>query len=42
MTVNVPFAGAKVTVSPKNLNEDELSVNIKFGDNSGSIGDGKL
>lgn len=30
VTFKVPLAGAKVTVSPKNINEDELNLKIKF------------
>lgn len=29
---NVPVADAKITVSPRNINEDELSLKIKFAD----------
>lgn len=41
VTVNVPFIGTKVTVSPKNLNTDELLFNVKFAEQKGSNGDGK-
>ncbi|CRK87099.1 CLUMA_CG000828, isoform A [Clunio marinus] len=30
VTVNVPTVGAKVTISPKSLNDDEFNVNVKF------------
>lgn len=30
VTVDLPFAGTKFTISPKNINEDELNLNIKF------------
>lgn len=30
VTFKVPVAGAKVTVSPKNINDDELNLKIKF------------
>ena len=30
VTVNVPAVGAKVTLSPKSLNDDEFNVSVKF------------
>lgn len=32
VTFNVPIADAKITVSPKHVNEDELNVKIKFNE----------
>lgn len=37
ITVNLPVADAKVTISPKALNEGEFNVNVKFAD-SGAQG----
>lgn len=33
VTFDVPIADAKITVSPKHVNEDELNVKIKFNEN---------
>lgn len=30
ITLNIPAVGAKVTLSPKSLNEDEINVSVKF------------
>lgn len=40
MAVNLPQFGARVVVSPKNLNNEELSININFADKANSPGDG--
>lgn len=42
VTFNVPAAGAKVTVSPKDINNDELSVKIKFAPEGRSAVEGIL
>ena len=41
VVVNVPFAGAKVTLSPKGLNEDELNISVKFASGARSVAEGK-
>lgn len=41
VTINVPAVGAKVTVSPKNLEADELNVSIKFAPEGRSAVEGK-
>lgn len=33
VTVNIPAVGAKVTLSPKSLNNDEFNVSVKFAAN---------
>ena len=35
VTFNVPTVDAKVTVSPRNINDDELSLKIKFANTKG-------
>lgn len=42
VTVNIPSAGAKVTLSPKSLNEDEFNVNVKFASGARSSVEGKF
>lgn len=42
VTVNVPVAGAQITLSPKNINDDELSLKIKFAPEGRSVGEGRL
>lgn len=32
VTFNVPAASAKVTISPRNINDNELNINFKFAD----------
>lgn len=41
VSFNVPAAGAQITVSPKNINDDELSLKIKFAPEGRSVGEGK-
>lgn len=41
VTVNLPMAGAKVTLSPKGLNEDEFNVSFKFSSGARSVAEGK-
>jgi Protein of unknown function (DUF1676) len=33
VTVNIPTVGAKVTLSPKSLNDDEFNLSVKFASN---------
>lgn len=40
VTFNVPAAGASITVSPKNINDDELSLKINFAPEGRSVGEG--
>lgn len=43
LIVNVPYVGgAKVILSPKGLNEDELNVSVKFTSGGRSVAEGKL
>lgn len=41
VTLNVPVAGAQITISPKNINDDEMSLKIKFAPGGRSVGEGK-
>uniref|UniRef100_A0A336N1Y7 CSON008867 protein n=1 Tax=Culicoides sonorensis TaxID=179676 RepID=A0A336N1Y7_CULSO len=41
VTVNIPFTGSKVTVSPRNIKENELLVNVKLPENNHNIGDAR-
>lgn len=41
VSINVPAVGAKVTVSPKNIDADELSVSIKFAPEGRSAVEGE-
>lgn len=40
--VNVPAVGAKVTLSPKSLNEDEINFSVKFTSGARSSVEGKF
>lgn len=42
VTVNVPAVGAKITLSPKSLNEDEFNVSVKFASGARSAVEGKF
>lgn len=42
VTVNVPTIGAKVTLSPKSLNEDEFNVSVKFASGARSAVEGEF
>lgn len=42
VTMNIPAVGAKVTLSPKSLNEDEFNVSIKFTSGARSAVQGLL
>lgn len=42
VTMNIPAAGAKVTFSPKSLNEDEFNVSVKFASGARSSVEGKF
>lgn len=42
VTVNVPAVGAKVTLSPKTLNEDEINFNVKFTNGARSSVEGEF
>lgn len=41
VVVNLPVAGAKITLSPKGLNQDELNVSVKFASGGRSVAEGK-
>jgi hypothetical protein len=41
VTVNVPAVGAKVTLSPKSLDDDELNFSVKFTSGARSAVEGK-
>lgn len=41
VTVNLPAVGAKVTLSPKSLDEDELNFSVKFSSEARSAVEGK-
>lgn len=41
VVLNLPIAGAKVTLSPKGLNEDELNVSVKFANGARSVSEGE-
>lgn len=41
VTVNVPAIGAKITLSPKSLDEDEFNVSVKFASGARSAVEGK-
>lgn len=41
VTVNVPAVDAKVTISPKGLNEDEINFSVKFASSARSAVEGK-
>lgn len=41
VTVNVPVIGAKVTLSPKSLDQDELNFSVKFSNGARSAVEGK-
>lgn len=40
VTFSVPIADAKVTVSPKNLNNNELSFNVKYFNEGNGVAEG--
>lgn len=40
VTMNLPAAGVKVTLSPKSLNEDEFNVSVKFASGARSAVEG--
>lgn len=42
VTVNVPAVGAKVTLSPKSLNEDEINFSVKFTSGARSSVEGEV
>lgn len=42
VTFSVPMADAKVTVSPKNLNNNELTFNVKYFNEGKSATEGKM
>lgn len=41
VTVNIPMVGAKVTLSPKSLNDDEFNVSVKFASGARSAVEGE-
>lgn len=41
VTMNIPAAGAKVTLSPKSLNDDEFNVSVKFASGARSAVEGE-
>jgi len=42
VTVNFPIVGAKVTLSPKSLNDDEFNMSVKFANGARSGVEGLL
>lgn len=42
VTVNIPAIGAKVTLSPKSLDEDEFNVSVKFANGARSAVEGEF
>lgn len=41
VTMNLPIAGAKITLSPRNLNEEELNFKIQFSNGARSVGEAR-
>lgn len=41
LTMNLPIAGAKITLSPRNLNQEELNFKIQFSNGARSVGEAR-